>query len=196
MIRLLVVDDHEASRKAAIAGIAGGDMFEVIAEAEASDEAWQKAKQLLPDMVLLDLHLPGLISTPDLIKRLINLKNVKVIAFASEGKASEVQDLLDYGASAYVLKTDAPALIRMTLLMVSRGSRNVISPSLPRHLTRLTFDERNILRHITKRGGTVKAAERMGISAEVLEETLLHLCEKLDLEDSDQLTKWAKKHEF
>src|SRR5262249_53766464 len=112
MIRLLVVDDHEASRKAAIGALAGGDMFDVIGEAESSDEAFKKAQQLLPDMVLLDLHLPGLITTPDLIKRLINLKNVRVIAFASEGKASQVQDLLDCGAAAYVLKTDPPALIR------------------------------------------------------------------------------------
>ncbi len=176
--------------------MAQGDMIEVCGQAETSDDAWKSAQKLLPDMVLLDLHLPGLISTFDLIKRLCSLRNAKVIIFASQGKASEVQDLLDAGACAYVLKEDAPALIRMTMLMVSRGSRNVISPSLPRHLTRLSHSERNLLRHVTARGGIAKAAERLSLTEEQLANELDQLTAKLELEDVDELVKWAKKHDF
>ncbi|MBX9692410.1 MAG: hypothetical protein K2Z81_08505, partial [Cyanobacteria bacterium] len=72
----------------------------------------------------------------------------------------------------------------------------VISPSLPRHLTRLTPDERTILRHLTKRGKLPKAAERIGISEAELEKVALHLAEKLELDTVDKLIKWAKKHGF
>ena len=196
MIRLMVVDDHEPTRQEAIKELALPDVVEVIAQAETSDDAYKIAKLQLPDVVLLDLHLPGLVQIPDLIKRLVALKNCKVIMFASEGKAAEVQDLLDCGAVGYVLKTDQPALIRMAIIMATRGSKTVISPSLPRHITHLTYQERAILRHLTLHSGLKKAAQRMGISQEAVDDAINHLLEKLELEDADQLVKWAKKHGF
>jgi DNA-binding CsgD family transcriptional regulator len=84
----------------------------------------------------------------------------------------------------------------MALLMVSKGSKWVISPSLPRHLTRLTAQERTILRYLTMRGRLTTAAERMGITQAELDNTVNHLVEKLELENSDKLLRWAKKHGF
>jgi two-component system nitrate/nitrite response regulator NarL len=196
MIRLLVVDDHIPSREEAVSQLSADGIIEVIGEAETSDEAYKMAAQLLPDMVLLDLHLPGLMSMPDLMKRLVGLKNVHIIVYASQSKAAEVQDLFDAGAAAYVLKTDPWPLIKMSILMVSRGSRNIISPALPKNLTRLSSQERNILRQTTKRGGLPKASERMGITEYDLQKILEHLAEKLELENPDRLVKWAKKHGF
>lgn len=192
----MIVDDHAPTREQAKREIAAPGVIQVLAEAETSDEAWKIAEKLLPDVILLDLHLPGLIQTNDLLKRLTSLPRVKVVVFASASKASEVQDLLDAGAVAYVLKTDAPALIRMAILMVSRGSRGVVSPSLPRHLTRLTPNERSILRHLTKRGKPPQMAERLGISEGALHQAMQHLAEKLELSSTAQLIKWAKKHGF
>lgn len=196
MIRLLVVDDHPPTREQAVQDLSAGDLIEVIAEAETSDEAFKLAKSLLPDIVLLDLHLPGLIQTPDLVRRLVGLKNVKVVMYASQSKASEVQDFLDGGASAYILKTDPAPLIRMSILMVYKGNENVVSPSLPRNLLRLSAQERGILRQITKRGGLPKAADRMGLTEYDLNQLLFHLVEKLELESIDDLTKWSKRNGF
>lgn len=196
MLRLMIVDDHSPSREQAVRDLAAAGVIQIIAEAETSDEAWKTAQKLLPDVVLLDLHLPGLLTTNDLLKRLTNLPRVKVVIFASASKASEVQDLLDAGASAYVLKSDPPALIRMAMLMASRGSKGIVSPSLPRHLTRLTPNERSILRQLTKRGKPPQIAERLGISENTLHDALLHLTQKLELPSTEHLIKWAKKHGF
>jgi two-component system nitrate/nitrite response regulator NarL len=196
MIRLMIVDDHAPTREQAISELTTPGVIQVIAEAETSDEAWKTAQKLLPDVILLDLHLPGLMTVADLLKRLVSLPRAKVIAYASASKASEVQDLLDAGAVAYVLKSDAPALIRMAMLMVTRGSRGIVSPSLPRHLTRLTPNERSILRQLTKRGKAPQIAERIGISEASLQEAMLHLTQKLELTSTAQLVKWAKKHGF
>jgi hypothetical protein len=124
------------------------------------------------------------------------LRNCHVVIYASEPKASEVQDLFDMGASAYVIKTDPWALIRMSLVMVSKGSTNIISPSLPKNLIRMTAQERSILRQVTKRGGLPKASERMGITEYDLSRILEHLGEKLEIEDPEKLVRWAKKHGF
>ncbi len=196
MIRLLVVDDHIPAREKAVADLSSGDLIEIIGEAETSDEAFKLAKALLPDIVLLDLHLPGLITTFDLVKRLSQLKNVRIVMYASQGKASEVQDYLDAGAQAYVLKDDAPALLRMSILMVYRGSQGVVSPALPKNLLRLSAQERNILREIGRRGGVPKAAERMGLTEYDLNQILFHIGSKLEIEEVDKLAKWSKKNGF
>jgi two-component system, NarL family, nitrate/nitrite response regulator NarL len=196
MIRLLVVDDHQPAREGAVSELGMDGIIQIIGESETSDEAYKMAAQLLPDVVLLDLHLPGLMSTDDLLKRLVGLKNVRVIVYASQSKAAEVQDLFDAGACAYVLKSDPWPLIKMSILMVSRGTRGIISPALPKNLTRLSAQERNIMRQVTKRGGLAKAAERMGITEYDLQKILEHLAEKLELENADKLMKWAKKHGF
>ncbi len=192
----MVVDDHVAVRAEIVGHLSQGDLLKVVAEADNSNDAWKVAAQMLPDIILLDLHLPGLYNTFDLLKKFSQLKRTKVVIFASQGKAAEVQDLLEAGASGYVLKDDSPALIKMALLMVSKGSKGVISPSLPRYLTRLTVQERTVLRYMTMKGKLLKAAERMGITEQALADVVEHLVEKLELESSDKLLRWAKKHGF
>src|SRR5439155_7770207 len=128
---------EEAARELEVDGV-----IKVIAQAETTDETLKTAQQLFPDIILLDLHMPGLMNIYELLKRLTAIRRVKVIIYPSHGKASEVQDLLDGGACGYILKSDPAALIRMAMMMVTRGSRSVISPSLPRHLTRLSPQER------------------------------------------------------
>lgn len=196
MIRLLVVDDHPPAREKAVADLSAGDLIEIIAQAETSDEAYKLAKTLLPDIVLLDLHLPGLITTFDLVKRLAQLKNVRIVMYASQSKASEVQDYLDAGAQAYVLKDDPAALLRMSILMVYRGSQGVVSPMLPKNLLSLSGQERNFLREIGRRGGIPKAAERMGLQEYDLNQILFHIGSKLEIDSIDKLAKWAKKNGF
>jgi DNA-binding NarL/FixJ family response regulator len=196
MIRLLVVDDHQQTRSTIISYLAEEGLINVIGEAETSDQALKMSEQLHPDIVLLDLHLPGLIPSIDLVKRLTALRNVKVIAFASESKAADVQEVLAAGASGYVLKNDPPALLRMSLLMVSRGSKNILSPSLPRNVTRLTSPERTLLKEITKRGGISKAAGRLNLPEDELNGTLTELSAKLELGDLESLLRWAKKNGF
>lgn len=196
MTRLLLVDDHEPTRQKVREELAQGDLIEIVGEAATSDEAWRMAKELVPELVLLDLHLPGFIGTHDLIKRLVSLRNGKVLVFASQSKAAEVQGLLDAGASGYVMKDDPPALLRMAIVMVQKGSKNVLTPNLPRYITHLSQDERHILSYITMRGKLNKAAERMGLTDEEFNEYIGSLVEKLELEDADKLVKWAKKHGF
>jgi DNA-binding NarL/FixJ family response regulator len=196
MIRMLIVDDNPECLQAAVKKLSAGDLIEVVGTAMTSDEAFQEAKKLLPDIVLLDLYLPGLLSLPALVKKLIDLPNVKIIAYAGEGKAAEVQELFEFGVSAYMLKSDPAELLRMSVLMVQRDSKGVVSSGLPRHITRISEFERAVLLHVTKRGGIPKAADRTGITEHELVETLEHLAEKLELDGYQDVIKWARKNGY
>jgi DNA-binding NarL/FixJ family response regulator len=195
-IRLLIVDDHEPTRAKIVQELSSGGLLRIVGEAQTSDEALKISRELLPDVVLLDVYLPGLIGPIDLVKRLSALRNVKVVMFGTLNKPAEVQDLLDAGAVGYILKTDTSALIRMALLMVSRGSKGVVSPALPRHVTRLLPDERILLHQIVQRGKFSKAAQRMGVSESEVLVRVTELCAKLDVATPEHLVKWAKKQGF
>jgi len=196
MIRVIVVDDHHESRQRIIGELKAGNLINVIGEAQTSDEALQLSEKLLPDVVLLDLHLPGLLNSVSLVQKLSALRNVKVLAFADNNKAAEVQDLLEAGASGYILKSDSSVLTRMSLLMVARGSKNILSPALPRQINRLTSQERTILRYTSRATKPEKAATELGITEAQLNDALSHLATKLDLGTIADLKKWAKKNGF
>ncbi len=196
MIRVLVVDDHNESRQQIIEELKTGNLINVIGEAQTSDEALQQAAKLLPDIVLLDLHLPGLLTPINLIRKLSALRNVKVLVSSGIAKGAEVQDILEAGAFGYILKTDPSMLVRMSILMVARGAKNIISPALPRQINHLTAQERNILREVSRTSKSDKAANELGISEHQLNDALTHLAEKLDLGTIANLKKWAKKNGF
>jgi len=196
MIRLLLVDDHHTARAQTIEQLEASEAIKIVGCAETSEQALQLAEKLLPDVILLDLHLPGLINSFDLIKRLTTLRNVKVIAFASDSKAAHVKDFLDAGAAGYLLKDDPATLLHMSIFMVHRGARNITSPALPRNITKLTALERTVLKEITKRSTMEQVAARVGISEESLAKTIAQLTEELELLDSEKLIKWARKQGF
>jgi DNA-binding NarL/FixJ family response regulator len=196
MIRVIVVDDLHESRQKIIGELKAGNLINVIGEAQTSDEALQLAGKLLPDVVLLDLHLPGLLTPVSLVQKLSALRNVKILPFADNNKASEVQELLEAGASGYVLKSDSSVLIRMSILMVARGSKNILSPALPRQINRLTSQERTILRYTGRSAKLDKVASELGITESQLNDALSHLATKLDLGTIADLKKWAKKNGF
>jgi len=196
MIRVLIVDDHHENRQKIIPELKTGNLINIIGEAQTSGEALQLAEKLLPDVVLLDLHLPGLLTPPSLIRKLSALRNVKVIAFADNNNAAEAQELLEAGASGYILKSDTSVLIRMSILMVARGSKNIISSTLPREINHLTSQERTILKYTIRTSSLEKAARDLGISDTQLTDALSHLAVKLDLGTITELKKWAKKNGF
>ncbi len=196
MIRVLVVDDHAPTRQEIIKELKTGNLITVTGEAETSDEAYTLAEKLLPDVVFLDLHLPGLLTPFNLIQKLTALRNVKVLVAAAVGVGADVQNLLESGASGYILKSDPPALLRMAIVMVARGSNDIISPELPRQITHLTPEERTMLKQVSASNKLDKAAAQLGISESRLTTTLSHLAQKLDLGTVANLRKWAKKNGF
>ncbi len=106
-IRLVIVDDHEVVRRGIRSVVAGNPSLEIVAEAADGEDAVAKTKELLPDIVLLDISLPG-ISGIEAAHRIREVSPQTRIVFVSQHDSVRMaKDALDIGACCYVVKSDA-----------------------------------------------------------------------------------------
>jgi DNA-binding NarL/FixJ family response regulator len=106
-VRVLVVDDFEPIRQFVCAALGKRQNLQVVGEASDGLEAIQKAVELKPDLILMDIGLPSLngIEAARQIRQLI--PKSKVIFVSQESSADIVQEVMDLGASGYIVKTKA-----------------------------------------------------------------------------------------
>lgn len=127
-VRVLVVDDFEPFRRFVYSTLTQRPDLQIIGEASDGLEAVQKAEALKPDLILLDIGLPGL-SGIEAARRILQLSpKSKIVVVSQESAPDIVQEALDFGASGYVLKaksaTDLLAAVDAVLegrLFVSQG---------------------------------------------------------------------------
>ncbi|MGA9528752.1 MAG: response regulator transcription factor [Terriglobales bacterium] len=106
-IRLLLVDDHEVARRGLRSVLAGNPNIEVVAEAVDGEEAIKRAGDLHPEIVLLDIGLPG-VSGIEAARSIHKVSPASLIVFVSQHDSIRIaKDALDVGALGYVVKSDA-----------------------------------------------------------------------------------------
>ena len=103
----MVVDDHPLVRSAVAKAIAGDGMV-VVAEASSAEEALVLAPQIAPDILLLDIALPGM-SGVELVRELApRLPNTRIVMLSMSSADRDVADAMHYGASGYLTKDLSP----------------------------------------------------------------------------------------
>ena len=128
-IRVLIVDDYEPWYRFVSNTLRNHSKFEIIAETTDGLEAVQKAHELQPDLILLDIGLPTL-NGIEAARRIRELSPKSKILFLSENRAAEVaQQALNTGAGGYVVKSDAASDLLPAVKAVLEGKR-FISASL------------------------------------------------------------------
>ena len=139
-IRVAVVDDHPIFREGVAFTIRSSQAFEIVAEGASADDAIRIAKDLLPDVILLDVSMPGggieaarVISTACPV--------VKVIMLTVSEQEEDVTQALEAGANGYILKGTSGTDLISTLQSVSRGE-SYVSPGLAARL--LAVSMRNV----------------------------------------------------
>jgi len=106
-IRVLIVDDHGIARRGIRSVLESNPELEVVAETADGEEAVQKTRDLHPDIILLDISLPG-ISGIEAARRIRQCAPETRVVFVSQHDSiSLVKEALDLGASGYVVKSDA-----------------------------------------------------------------------------------------
>jgi DNA-binding NarL/FixJ family response regulator len=132
-VRVLVVDDYEPFRRFVCSMLKRRPALQVIAEASEGSEAAQKAEELQPDLILLDVGLP-ILNGIDVARRIRKLSpESKIIFVSQESSADVVQEAFHLGALGYVVKIDAGSELLEAVDAVLRG-RRFVSAKLVEHV--------------------------------------------------------------
>jgi len=131
-IRILVVDDYEPWRRFERLTLLARDQLQIIGECSDGDEAIQKADELKPDLILLDISLPKLNGIAA-ARRIGQVSPNSKILFVTENRSSDIaEEALNTGAGGYIVKSDAARELLPAIKAVLEGKR-FISASLAGH---------------------------------------------------------------
>ncbi|HEX6342266.1 response regulator transcription factor [Umezawaea sp.] len=191
MISLLIVDDHPVVRDG-LRGMFGGDpRFEVVGEAGDGAEAIAAGERLRPDVILMDLRMPGtdgVAAIRELAKRGVPSR---VLVLTTYDTDSHVLSAIEAGATGYLLKETSRAELVRAVEAAARGQA-VLSPAVATRLVEqvrrpapapLSRRELEVLELISRGSTNREAAKRLFISETTVKTHLLHVYAKLGVND-------------
>jgi len=206
-IRVLLAEDHTIVRKGLRSLLDDEADIQVIGEAEDGRQAVEEVERLLPDVVLMDITMPGLngLEAARRIKK--RFPEVKVLVLTMHSNEEYIFQVLRAGASGYLVKQAAPAELVWAIQAIHRGD-SFLSPSISRKVIedytrraeatevrdsfdRLTGREREILQLIAEGHTNREIAELLHLSAKTVETHRAHLMGKLDIHNVAELTQYA-----
>jgi len=122
-IRVLLVDDHEPFRRYVSSMLQEQTNIQIMGEAEDGLQAVRQAKDLQPDLILLDIGLPG-INGIEVARQIGGIaRKARIIFLTQESSPEVVQEAFDLGAWGYITKAQAGAELLPAVQVVSRGER-------------------------------------------------------------------------
>jgi two-component system response regulator NreC len=205
-LRILIVDDHGVLRAGLRALLNNETDFQVVGEAGTSDEALRNALKLKPDIVLMDLSIPGM-GGLDLTRQLREkLPETRVIILTVHEDAALVRDSVKAGAAGYVVKRAAESELLAAIHAAMRGEFYVhssmtrdllfLQPSsapLPRRgdPEPLTGREVDVVKLLASGFTNRQIADKLFLSVRTVESHRAHILAKLGLASRAELVRWA-----
>jgi two-component system response regulator DegU len=178
-IRVLLVDDHPVVREGIRNLLAKENDIVIVGEASDGLEALKKAEDLFPDVMLLDMELPGMSGT-QVAKHLQEHNSpIKILALSAHDDRQYIQELLANGASGYLIKEEVPETIIEAVRGVAYGEQGWISRQVAAQMSTWmggTDDDQNSLtpREIEVLRGVVagKTNQEIGLTLGISEKTV------------------------
>jgi len=208
-IRVLLVDDHEIVRLGLMTLINDQENMEVVGEAGAAGEAVKSVEQLRPDVVLMDIRMPGeggIVATRDITSKFPQTKVVMLTSFADD---ELVMRAIQAGAVGYILKQVGNEELLRAVVAASRGEALLDPSTTSRLLSRVREQERkseeDAFRDLSDREMDVlaqvargKANAEIGVILNLSEKTVRNyvstILEKLHLVNRIELATYAVEH--
>lgn len=205
-LRVLIVDDHALVRAGIRSLIEGQSGFEVVGEAAQGDEVLGKVIQLQPDVVLMDIAMPGMngIEATKLLKR--EFPHIHVVILTMHDDEEFFFTLIREGASGYILKDSEPEQLVNAIRDAARG-QIYLSPAVAKALMEsyvmattglngenhvaLTSREKDVMRLLAAGQTNREIAESLVLSRRTVEKHRQALTRKLGLSNRDDLTRYA-----
>ena len=206
-MRVVIVDDHPITRQGLRAAFAIADGVEVVGEASSGEQAVSLVDETLPDVVFMDVRMPGMNGLQ--ATRAIRAKHpdVKVIVFSVDESRASVGEAIRAGVAGYLLKdVGADELERAARLALD--GKAVIHPGLTRTLLEearmsprdppapLSYREVEILQRVAYGASTREVAEELGISAHTVKTHMDRIFDKLEANDRAQAVAIAVRSGF
>lgn len=209
-VRILIADDHPIFRQGLRQVIEREARFVIVAEAEDGETALELIEERQPQIVVLDIDMPG----ADGFKVISLIKDrhlpVEVIFLTMHKDDTHFNEAMDLGAKGFVIKDTAADDLVNCIKAVAAG-QNYISPALSSHflnrqvrarafegaqptLTELTATERHVLLLLAEYKTSKEIAGDLGVSPRTVENHRANICAKLDLQGTHALVKFATQH--
>ncbi len=203
-IRVLLVDDHTMVRRGLATFLKVYDDLQLVGEAATGEAAIQLCGRLLPDVVLMDLALPGMdgVEATRAIRR--QFPTVQVIALTSFNEEGMVQNVLRAGAISYLLKdVSAEELVRA--IRAAHTGRSTLSPAAAQTLIHSTTQRAALGHDLTERERAVLAlmvtglnnteiAAELGVSPSTIKSHVSHILAKLGVSSRTEAVAIAVRH--
>lgn len=213
-LRILVADDHEVVRRGLASLLQAQQGWEVIGEASDGREAVEKAKQLKPDFVILDIGMPnlnGLAATRQLAQ---HDPNCKIIVLTITDSDHVIREALDAGARGFVLKSDAVRDLVSAIEALQRGQmfftprvnemvlagfleKGVVAPrGTPPRFPTLTPREREVIQLLAEGKSSKEVATVLKLSTKTAETHRSNIMRKLGFHSIRDLVLYAVKNDI
>lgn len=200
-IRVLIVDDHPMVAEGIQAILESYPDLEVIGTLCNGQEAVDKAADLGPDVILMDLNMPrlgGLSATEMLLER---APDIRILILSMHDNPEYIATALSHGASGYLLKDVPTEKIKDAIDTVMRGEQylctgatGALAPKPDASRTALTGREQTILLQLAQGKSNREVAEALDISVRTVETHRKNIKAKLGISSTAGLTRYAMEH--
>ncbi len=204
-IRLILADDHTMMRYGLSRSLEQEKDLEVVGQTQDGYATIELAKELHPDVVIMDIGMPGLNGIESTRQIIQNSPKVKIIGLSMHSSDKYVREMFKAGATGYLLKDCSFEELVEAIRTVMNG-RTYISPSIGDMIIKeytsqdedtksvfsvLSQREREVLQLLAEGRSTKQIGRQLNISPKTVEAHRLRVMEKLEIDNVAQLTKYA-----
>ena len=205
-IRVLIADDHPIVRSGLRGELAYDEGVVVVGEALNGDEALRLAQELQPDVLLLDVNMPGMKAIHVLKEVKRSLPACRVLVLTAYGDSGTVLGMLQGGADGYLLKDEDPLVIHEAIRAVA-GGQTWLSQAVSEQLVLLTRGdtatlgdtltrrEQEVLHLIGEGKSNLEIAQMLSVAERTVEFHVGNVLKKLGVRSRVEAAVWAKEHD-
>jgi DNA-binding NarL/FixJ family response regulator len=208
-IRILLIDDFPLMREGFAEALECDPGLHIVGQADNGDEGLRLARELQPDVITLDLHMPGMGGMSVLEQLRTEAPDARVLIVSASEQAQPLLDTVAAGAAGYLTKRCTREELRQAIITV-HGGGSIIAPELASHLLReysrasrgettharplIGQREHEVLRLVCDGCTDREIAQQLYISPRTVQNHLTRLREKTGLRRRAELTRWAMEH--
>jgi DNA-binding NarL/FixJ family response regulator len=201
MIRVLIVDDHAIVRSGLTQLLGTAADLELVGAAASGEEAVRMSAELHPEVVLMDLSMPGMNGSSATARLVADHPDIHVLVLTSFSDQSSIVDALEAGAQGYLLKHSEPEVILSAIREIVVGgspldpkaARVLIEGRRKRAESPLTNREEEVLQMVGAGLANKAIARQLGITERTVKAHLTNIFQRLGVTDRTQAALWAQR---